>query len=31
MLRIAAMYHRVIPQPRYHCFGIRNGRLAKAK
>jgi hypothetical protein len=31
MLRIAAMYHRVIPQPPYHCFGIRNGRLAKAK
>jgi len=25
------MYHRVIPQPPYHCFGLRNGRPAKAK
>jgi hypothetical protein len=31
MLRIAAMRHRVISQPRRHFFGVRHSRLARAE
>ena len=31
ILRIAAMSHGVISQPRRHFFGVRHSRLAKAE